>query len=145
MKVEEMEVVCPTCGTKNIEYMHTFNRSLARCLGRLYSRVKGIGKTVDIAHTKTEYCNVTRLQFWKLIRSYKNEESDRKAGLWEITEEGIAFVEGTKAVYSKVTTRRSKVVSYQGDAIMFNDVSEGYQYRKDYRDQAREQIQLRLT
>lgn len=133
------KVVCEHCGSKAVEYTFSFNKGLATFLVRLYEEGKP-ARTDTLGLTYSQRTNSQKLRYWGLAAPVVNEEAKKKAGWWEITDRGKAFVEGKMRIRRKVVMCRNQFVRYEGSLIGIDEVFDGYLYRQDYKDQAAQQI-----
>lgn len=133
--------ICEHCGHKSVEYKFGFNKGLAAFLSKLYLAGKPC-RTNDLDLTYAQRTNSQKLRYWGLAVPHENEESKIKKGVWVITQKGRDFVEHELQIHKHVIMCNNKLVKYEGDMIWFNDVSDGYQYRKDYQEQASTQVNL---
>ena len=132
---------CEHCGHKSVEYKFGFNKGLAAFLAKLYIK-NAPCRTDDLGLTYAQRTNSQKLRYWDLARPHINEESKIKKGVWVITQKGKDFVEHRTKINKYVIMRNNKFVRYEGEEITFNEVSEGYKYRKEYQQQASDQIGL---
>ncbi len=133
--------ICQSCGAKIVEYRFSFNRGLAVFLGKLFDANRPV-KTDDLGLTYAQRTNSQKLRYWGLAVPSLNAERERKRGWWEITEKGKLFVIGEITIPRYAVTKQNIIVRLEGDLILFDDVSDGYEYRGDYADQVREQLGL---
>jgi hypothetical protein len=133
--------ICDHCGAKKIEYTFSFNTGLATFLGKLYD-VNAPAKTDTLGLTYSQRTNSQKLRYWGLAVPAMNEESKAKKGWWMITEKGKAFVRGEISIQKSAITYRNEVLRFEGEHIMFSDVSEGYKYHDYYANQVKEQLFL---
>jgi len=129
--------VCKCCGAKMVEYTHTFSRGLARSLWLMAGHASGVDiSTLKMTHTML--ANFQKLRYWGLVERV-NKDSE-KGGEWKITELGSKFVKGDTVIFKKVTTYRANVKAFSGEQITFDEVSDGWLYRSEYKEQALNQI-----
>lgn len=128
--------ICCHCGAKMVEYTFTFNKGLARCLYLLAQASHDYVEISKIKMTTSQWTNFQKLKYWGLIEAPES----KKGGIWRITNSGLNFITGKTQIHSKVIMYRNKLSRYDGELIYFNDITDGYLYRCDYREQAYQQI-----
>lgn len=134
-----MSQICQHCQAKMIEYTFTFNKGLAKCLWLLRDTT-GPVEIKKLSMTRSQWTNFQKLRYWTFIAPVLGENA-KKGGYWKITEAGKRFLQGRIQVPKKVVMYRNQFVRFEGEKITFDQVNDGYLYRGDYRDQAREQLQ----
>lgn len=130
---------CCVCGAKLVEYKFAFNYGLALFLGRLFDVGEPV-RTDSLNLTYSQRTNSQKLRYWGLAEQFVNQETERKRGWWRITDKGRQFVTGEIAIPKYAVTMRNVVVRLEGERIGFFKISRGYQYRRDYADQACAQL-----
>lgn len=130
--------ICECCGSKIVKYSFVFNKGLARCLYLMRNSQNGI-ELKDLKITGSMYSNFPKLRYWNLIEPIMGENT-RKGGCWKITRQGLAFLAGEIDIPKKVTMFKKSIDSFSNERIYFKEISNGYEYRQDYKDQAREQL-----
>ena len=133
--------ICEHCGHKSVEYRFSFNNGLATFLSQLY-KYRRPCKTDDLGLTYAQRTNSQKLRYWGLARSVYDDYGKLKRGVWQITQRGIDFVEHRIKIHKYVIMMNNKFVRYEGEEVFFNDVSEGYKYRRDYEKQSEIQYDM---
>lgn len=131
--------ICNHCGSKVFDYRINFDTSLAIILRKLFIADEPV-KTSNLGLTHTQYGNATRLAFWGLAEPHLNAESKVKKGWWVITEKGKAFVRGQISIQKIAVKRQKTLLRFEGEHIMFHNVTGGNMVYEDYADQVREQL-----
>lgn len=138
---EKRPHVCPTCGTKFVEYKFGLNKGLLAFLKALAragepTHLEGLGLTSG------QYTNHPQVRHWGLaeIMAPVDEEEKRKGGKWRLTPIGLSFLRGEATMPKYAITFRGKLKRHDGPYISVSAIEDGYQYQGDYRDQAREQL-----
>lgn len=83
------------------------------------------------------WTNFQKLRYWNLIEPVMGENS-RKGGYWKITNEGLRFLKGETTLLKQVKMYRNEIKLRFGKVIFYNEISDGYLYREDYKEQVRE-------
>jgi hypothetical protein len=112
---------CPTCGTGLTVYPYNFNKSLAKALVR-FAEFGGTGNVRDAGLTNNQYCTIWRLQHWGLFAAIRDEDGERRQGLWYLTDEGWDFYHGYSAIKSRAFVFRSHTLKFGGDTVYLDDV-----------------------
>jgi len=133
--------LCPHCGAKMVDYRFGFNKGLSVFLGRLYENKGKACKTDNLGLTYSQRTNSQKLAYWGLAVPVKQtEEQSKKRGWWAITQKGIDFIEGRISIPKHAITRRGDIVGFEGEQIYLEDVKDGYQFRYEFKEQARSQL-----
>lgn len=132
-------VVCEHCGAKHVVYRYKFNKSFARSLLKAARSQKETFSVGEIKMSNAEYATFPRLKYWGLTEPVM-VEGDRKKGLHRITKDGWNFLGGKLKIPSYVFVRTRGVLKFEGPDIFFKDVTGGYDYSEDYKDQVRAQL-----
>lgn len=146
-KIEEKEY-CFACGHKISERKESLSRGLCNTLIKFYRQTgMEIWKTVHIRkHTvngvryfeTAETTNFQKLQYWGLARP------DRQKGYWYLTDAGISFVTGRKAIPKFVLVRNNQIVGESPDKVLISDVTEvPYWLEKENYDRLEARKELR--
>lgn len=136
--------ICECCGAKIVEYRFVFNRGLAVFLGRLFDTSgpdKQPVKTDSLKLTYSQRTNSQKLRYWGLAQPVIDANTERKRGWWQITDKGMKFVLGQTTIPKYAYTMRNVITRLDGERIRFLQVSNGYEYRKDYAEQVLRQLQ----
>lgn len=129
---------CPHCDATMVEYSHRLSCGILFALVRLYETAKTAPfpiRELDLSHPQMS--NFQKLQYWGLAEMSKTAD-DRKGGVWAVTLFGESFVHGHAGVKDIAVTYRGKVQRLEGDEVSISSVLEGYQYRGEFKDQAKE-------
>jgi hypothetical protein len=84
--------------------------------------------------TSSMWTNFQKLRYWGLIEPVMGENT-RKGGYWKITRLGSTFLQGGCKIPKKVVMFRNKLDSESDELISFSKVTDGYEYREDYKQQ----------
>lgn len=137
---EKVHGVCDHCGAKMIEYPYNFNVSIKNFLLKLRN-AGGKAHKDELVLGHTEYAQASRARYWGLVKMI--EEGGReveKGGLYLITEEGRAFIEGRIRIPRSVYVCRNRVTRVHSDRIWVDDVKESAKKKRFYKDVASSQI-----
>lgn len=129
--------ICQCCGAKIVKYTFTFNKGLARCLYAIRNYPQGV-EIRTLKMTSSMWTNFQKLRYWGLIEPVSLGDK-RKGGFWKITSTGLDFLNGKVPISKKVVMYRNNFDSFSLDEVYFKDVTEGYEYRQDYKDQIKDQ------
>lgn len=128
---------CPHCNASMNEHPHTLNLGLCKAL--YYCAKKYKKNPFHIKELSTvQYCNFQVLRYWKLIEPH-TIAGDRKGGWWRLTANGISFCQLQIMLPEKLWSYRGEVVkdSWIGERlVLITQVGKGYDYRKDYEENA---------
>jgi hypothetical protein len=133
------KTVCPTCGLKSVEYRHHLSKVVIDLVVKLHERGQPACAS-ELCPGLSERTNSYKNQFWGLIKPYVTPELEIKRGWWELTPMGEEFASGQIHLKKTVITRNSEVLGFEGPLISIKDLLPEYQYVKDWKDQARQQI-----
>lgn len=127
----EEEKFCKSCGANLKTYAYKINHHLAKGL-YLLRKVGGTSKVVDLALTKAQHCNFTKLQHWGLIRKGKDSFT------WEISQRGLSFLEGSELIPKYSFVYRNDVQGYSASKIDIYDAFGDYSswYKDNYLENA---------
>lgn len=127
---------CHHCGASMEEYRHGLNVGLVRALTKLAEHAGMIpGRLRDCGLTHTEHANFQKLGYLGLAE--REQLRDGKGGWWRVTVKGATFLAGL-GVEKYAVTYRGKVIRLEGPIIVAGEVIDGYRYRKDWAEQARD-------
>jgi len=134
------EAVCDHCGSLIVTYKRVFNKGLARALwkAKKYGGAKQFN-VADIKLANAEYAEFPKVKYWGLTEPVKID-GDRKAGVHRITDFGLDFLYGKVSIPKYVFVRKKEVVGESKERVYFKDVTAGYEYSEDYKDQVRAQL-----
>lgn len=123
--------ICPTCGRKSVDYKHTINKTLVSGLARL-NAAGGRARLDDLGLDNTVFNNFQKLQYFKLaIPTHDNCE-------WQITNEGVWFLQGRVQIPRFVITRNAAVIRNSPELVFITQVKDCVQYKAEWREQARQ-------
>ncbi len=134
----EDEIYCEACGHAIIEYSFNINQGLCSVLIKLYEA----GGPIEIAKlrlTNSQYSNYPKLAYWGLAERHTIDE-DAKGGVWKITRKGLEFITGSIAVSKRAVMKNKQLIRFDGDAVKFDEIIDGYDYKPFYKAQARFQF-----
>ena len=128
---------CPHCDASMNEHRHKLNVPLMKAL---YYAVKTHKKEpFKVAELdKIAYCNFQSLRYWGLIEPHF-EAGNRKGGMWKVTASGLGFCQLKTKLPEVLWSYRGKRVadSWKGEKyVLITQVGDGYDYRKDYEENA---------
>lgn len=123
--------ICPTCGHKSVEYKHSINKTLVSGLARLHA-VGGRARLDSLGLDNTIFNNFQKLRYFNLaIPSNDNCE-------WQITNEGIWFLQGRTQIPRFVITKNANVIRVSQELVFINQIKECIQYKINWQSQARQ-------
>lgn len=121
--------ICPTCGTKIVEYKHSINKTLVSCLARL-NMMGGRARLDKMQLDNTQFANFQKLRYFGLaIPSNENNE-------WQITNHGVWFLQGRIQVSRFVFTKNAMVTRKSNELVFITDVKDCIQYKTNWQEQA---------
>jgi hypothetical protein len=123
--------ICPTCGRKITEYKHTINKTLVAGLARL-NALGGRARIDRMGLDYTQFTNFQKLRYFGLAIP-TNEHSE-----WQITEQGVWFLQGRIQISRFVITRNANVVRKSTELVFINQVKDCVDYKIDWKEQARQ-------
>jgi hypothetical protein len=126
---------CETCGAKIVEYKHGLSKGLLRGLYKLAKAGGGPINLNTLGMNYNQQSNFQKLRYWGLVE--KSNPDCLKGGDWNITAKGWSFMKGEISVHKQSWSYRGVFVRYDGEKIAFKDVTDGYQYRPEYAQEAR--------
>jgi hypothetical protein len=122
--------VCPTCGHQSTEYTHSINRTLVSGLQRLHT-VGGTSRLDALGLDYTQFTNFQKLRYFNLIfQTNKNNE-------WQITNDGIWFLQGRVQVPKYIITRNAIVIRKSSELVFIEQIKDCVEYKTEWQDQAR--------
>lgn len=128
-------VRCPHCDAKMVEYRHTINKNMVKCLFVILE-AGGIMpfKEFNNKVTYNQRNNFQKLQYWGLVKKVKDKLSDeRRAGVWALTDKCLDFLQGILEINKNVFTYRNKTMRFEGEFISIEDLEyEPYRQKLDY-------------
>lgn len=132
-------IECPCCGEKipvsNELFVkeNTFplNKGMVAMLVKMYQYAGAVKTNVVAGAAQSQWTNYQKLRHWGLMEKVFTKEGKRKGGVWQITDRGREFVEGTLPIPEKVTVKLSEAISFSKKLVFIGQVWRGYQY-KDY-------------
>ena len=123
--------ICPACGRKITEYKHTINKTLIAGLARL-NALGGRARIDRMGLDYTQFTNFQKLRYFGLAIP-TNEHSE-----WQITDQGIWFLQGRIQISRFVITRNANVVRKSTELVFINQVKDCVDYKIDWKEQARQ-------
>ena len=123
--------ICPTCGHKAVDYKHTINKTLVSGLARL-NAVGGRARLDKLGLDNTVFNNFQKLRYFNLAVS-TNDNFE-----WQITNEGIWFLQGRVQIPRYVITRNATVIRKSPELVFISDVKDCVQYKAQWAEQARQ-------
>lgn len=133
------ETVCAHCGAKSVVYRYNFNKGFARALYKAAKHGPGPFNLSDLKLSNPQYAVFYRMKYWGVIEPVKLE-GDRKAGVHQMTQKGFDFLRGKISIPRTCFIRTREAIGFSDEHIYFRDVTDGYEYVEDYKDQVRAQI-----
>lgn len=122
---------CPTCGRKSVDYKHSINRTLVSGLARL-NALGGRARLDALGLDNSKFNNFQKLRYFNLaIPSNDNFE-------WQITNEGVWFLQGRIQIPKYVITRNANVIRKSTELVFINQVKDCVEYKVQWQDQARQ-------
>ena len=123
--------ICPLCGRKSVEYKHTINKTLVSGLARLHAK-GGRARLDNLGLDNTCFNNFQKLRYFGLaIPSNDNCE-------WQITNQGVWFLQGRVQISRFVVTRNANVIRKSTELVFITDVKDCVQYKTEWKNQARQ-------
>ena len=123
--------VCPLCGRSITEYKHSINKTLISCLARL-NALGGRARLDAMGLDNTHFNNFQKLRYFGLaIPTGENSE-------WQITNQGIWFLQGRTQISRFVITRNASVVRASNEMVFIHEVKECVQYKIDWKQQVKQ-------
>ena len=123
--------ICPACGRKITEYKHTINKTLVAGFARL-NALGGRARIDRMGLDYTQFTNFQKLRYFGLAIP-TNEHSE-----WQITEQGVWFLQGRIQISRFVITRNANVVRKSTELVFINQVKDCVDYKIDWKEQARQ-------
>ena len=121
--------ICPNCGHKICEYKHSINKTLVGCLARL-NALGGRARLDKMGLDNTHFNNFQKLRYFGLaVPSGENSE-------WQITNNGIWFLQGRIQISRFVITRNALVVRKSTELVFISEVKDSVQYKINWQQQA---------
>lgn len=122
---------CPVCGSKITDYKHSINKTLVECLARLYA-MGGRSRLDKLGLDNTHFNNFQKLRYFGLaVPTGENSE-------WQITNQGIWFLQGRIQISRFVITRNAKVIRSSTELVFITDVKDCVSYKIEWKEQARQ-------
>lgn len=131
--------LCHHCGAKMVEYSHSLNKGVAAVLWKLYEG-DGPVEIGTLGLTNSQYSNAPKVRYWNLAVRVTNDQNEVKGGWWQITDIGRDFVEGRISLPKTAILLRNVVLRFDGAPVLFSQISDGYGYQSNFKEQARQQI-----
>lgn len=123
--------ICPLCGRKITEYKHTINKTLVAGLARL-NALGGRARIDKMGLDYTQFTNFQKLRYFGLAIP-TSEHSE-----WQITDQGIWFLQGRIQISRFVITRNASVIRKSTELIFIGEVKDCVDYKLDWKEQARQ-------
>ena len=123
--------ICPTCGHKSVDYKHSINKTLVSGLARL-NAVGGRARLDRLGLDNTVFNNFQKLRYFNLAVS-TNDNFE-----WQITNEGVWFLQGRVQIPRYVVTRNASVVRTSHELVYITHVKDCVQYKVQWSEQARQ-------
>lgn len=122
---------CPLCGSKITDYKHSINKTLVECLARLYA-LGGRSRLDKLGLDNTHFNNFQKLRYFGLaVPTGENSE-------WQITNQGIWFLQGRIQISRFVITRNAMVIRSSTEAVFITEVKDCVLYKIEWKEQARQ-------
>ena len=114
-----------------MDYKHTINKTLVSGLARL-NAVGGRARLDKLGLNNTVFNNFQKLRYFNLAVS-TNDNFE-----WQITNEGIWFLQGRVQIPRYVITRNATVIRESPELVFISDVKDCAQYKVQWAEQARQ-------
>lgn len=122
---------CPLCGSKITDYKHSINKTLVECLARLYA-LGGRSRLDKLELDNTHFNNFQKLRYFGLaVPTSENSE-------WQITNQGIWFLQGRIQISRFVITRNALVIHSSTELVFITEVKDCVSYKIEWKEQARQ-------
>lgn len=121
--------ICPTCGQKIVSYKHNLNRTLISCLWHLYN-AGGRARLDKMRLDNTQFTNFQKLRYFQLVAA-TGEHSE-----WQITKDGVEFLQGRRRIPKFVITRNALVKQYSEETVLVQEVKDCVSYKVEWKEQA---------
>ncbi len=121
--------ICPMCGHKLVEYKHTMNKTLVSCLSRL-NAMGGRARLDKMNLDNTQFANFQKLRYFGLAIP-TNEHNE-----WQITNNGVWFLQGKIQIYRFVITKNAKTIRQSDELVYITEVKDCVQYKVNWQKQA---------
>ena len=121
---------CPHCGASMKMYWHRLSPGMVSALVKVKRAVLAKGENRihtdkdmrgDMALTRLEWSNLTKLRFHGLVAKYRSEGGHDR-GYWLLTRRGNQFLLGKAQIPHKVQTFRNKITAYSPLYVTISDV-----------------------
>lgn len=119
---------CPICGHKLVEYKHSINKTLVSCLARL-DALGGRARLDQMRLDNTQFANFQKLRYFGLAIPNENNE-------WQITNNGIWFLQGRTQISRFVVTKNAQVIRKSIEVVFINEIKDCVQYKTNWKQQA---------
>lgn len=121
--------ICPECGHKIVEYKHSINKTLVSCLHRL-NALGGRARLDKMQLDNTQFANFQKLRYFGLaIPTNENNE-------WQITDQGVWFLQGRIQVSRFVVTKNAAVIRKSTELVFIGEIKDCVQYKSEWQSQA---------
>jgi hypothetical protein len=105
------------------------NKTLVSCLARL-NALGGRARLDKMQLDNTQFANFQKLRYFHLaIPSNENNE-------WQITDNGIWFLQGRIQIARFVMTRNAVVIRESNELVFINEIKDCVQYKTNWQQQA---------
>lgn len=133
-------VHCPCCTQFVKEYKRSLHSGMATSIIAIYRETGGTKKIVEMSKIKHKYRaliasqgNFAKLRYWELLNQPVGLRADgcKNNGQWNLTDKGIAFVEGKITVPKYAFTFNTKCYRKIGPEITIHDaLGNHFNYRR---------------
>lgn len=135
----DKDCFCDKCGAKVVEYKHSLSKGLLRCLFRM-AQAGGVPVRIStLKLTHAQQANFQKLRYWNVVAKVDISDDGtaiQKDGVWKLTDLGWDFIREKIRLPKSVWTYRADVVRYDGEEILFSEVTDGYKFREQYVEDA---------
>lgn len=123
---------CPHCGANMKIWKHSLTNGLVQILKKFALAIEKKGfNNIHLQNeavlTSNEYNNFQKLRYFGLVVKTEGE-----SGKWKITRNGLAFLNGKKAIPNKVYTFRNRIVDRSEELVFIDSVDKDPFYEKRF-------------
>lgn len=117
---------CPICGQFVKVYKRTIHATMARQLISAYRKngTQFFHLSDVVSEGLTGAGDFSKLEMWGLIagqQHIKGEDGKRTSGIWRITDDGVAFLQGLSSVKKYAVVYNGRCIDMTGEPISITD------------------------